>query len=243
MARILVTGASTGLGLLTAASLCDAGHEVVLHARHPERIEDRSVLGKARGAVYGDLADLEAVRRIAEEADRYGRFDAVIHNAGVIRGPDIVAVNVIAPYALAALMERPARTIVVSSSLHRSSSPNHLSEQIAGRQETGYNDSKLFVTALVMGLARRWSDALVHAVCPGWVPTRMGGPSATDDLAEGHRTQAWLATAREAEIEPRTAGYWYHRAPEQPHPATLDHAVQDRLLAALAARTGIVLPE
>ena len=44
------------------------------------------------------------------------------------------------------------------------------------------------------------------------VPTRMGGPGASDDFDEGHRTQEWLATADETAINPRSGGYWYHTA-------------------------------
>lgn len=75
---------------------------------------------------------------------------------------------------------------------------------------------------------------------PGWVPTRMGGPNATDDLELGHRTQVWLATSD----DPRalaTGGYWYHHQQQQPHQAVHDHAFQDRLLRALTLETGASL--
>lgn len=75
------------------------------------------------------------------------------------------------------------------------------------------------------------------------MPTRIGGPSAPDDLAEGRRTQTWLATTPRAEIEPRTGGYWCHRYPRRPHPMALDAEFQDRLLDALAAAMGLALPD
>jgi hypothetical protein len=61
----------------------------------------------------------------AEQANRIGRFDAVIHNAGALHGPGIFAVNTVAPYLLTALMARPDRSIFLSSSMHarRSGSP------------------------------------------------------------------------------------------------------------------------
>lgn len=242
MARILVTGASTGLGLLTADSLREAGHEVMVHARHAGRFEGTGIPERMHGVLYGDLSDLDETRRLAEQADRLGTFDAVIHNAGVIKGPEIAAVNVVAPYMLTALMQPPARMIVVSSSLHRSGEPESLERGIVGRESIGYDDSKLFVTALAMGIARRWTGVMVHALCPGWVPTRMGGPSATDDLTEGHRTQEWLATAPPSRIRPVTGGYWHHLALDSPHPATLDPHFQDEVIAALERRTGIALP-
>lgn len=86
MARVLVTGAGSGLGLLTAQSLVEQGHEVVLHARATSRVEDHRLIDQVRDGVFGYLADLEAVRRIAGEVNDLAPFDVVIHNAGVIEG-------------------------------------------------------------------------------------------------------------------------------------------------------------
>ena len=62
-----------------------------------------------------------------------------------------------------------------------------------------YSDSKLLVTTLAVAVARLWPDVYSNAVDPGWVPTRMGGPGAPDDLRLGHLTQEWLATSDEPE--------------------------------------------
>ncbi|WP_062217832.1 SDR family NAD(P)-dependent oxidoreductase [Streptomyces sp. NBRC 109706] len=244
MARVLVTGASSGLGLATVRELGAVGHDVVLHARAPERLAGLDVSGMAREVVYADLSCLEQVVRLAEQIERIGRFDAVIHNAGVIGGPSVFAVNIVAPYVLAALMAPPGRTVVLSSSMHRGGSTDletvDFSDPEARRRP--YDDSKLQVTALAMALARLRPRDLAHAVDPGWVPTRMGGPSASDNLEEGHRTQAWLATADDSDIEPRTGAYWYHGVPRPPHPAVVDAVFQDQLLDALGTFTGIPLP-
>jgi NAD(P)-dependent dehydrogenase (short-subunit alcohol dehydrogenase family) len=103
-----------------------------------------------------------------------------------------------------------------------------------------YSDSKLHVTALTMTIARIWPQVRSNAVDPGWVPTRMGGPAATDDLAEGHRTQTWLAAAEDAADE--TAGYWYHRQRQEPAPPAADPDFQQKLMDRLAALTGVALP-
>ena len=232
MARILVTGASTGLGLTSARVLADDGHDVVLHVRRRERVEDAAVLDAVSDVVEADLSDLDATVALAEHVNRGGRLDAVLHNAGVMTGREVVPVNVVAPYVLTALLDRPGRSVFLSSSMH-----------LSGRADpaaSSYSDSKLQVTALALALALR--GAVSHAVDPGWVPTRMGGPGAPDDLDEGHRTQVWLATAPEGEVDPRTGGYWRHRATREPHAAARDPRFQDAVLDALRRRTGLDLP-
>jgi NAD(P)-dependent dehydrogenase (short-subunit alcohol dehydrogenase family) len=229
---ILVTGASTGLGLATVAALLDADHDVVLHARSADRVEDASVLERVAGTTYADLSDLDATAALGQRLDQFGRFDAVIHNAGTMDRSLAVAVNVVAPYVLSAVMQPPGRSIVLSSGMHLSGSTD-LAEG------GSYSDSKLWATTLTMAFAGLLPATLWHAVDPGWVPTRMGGASATDDLAEGHRTQVWLASASEEDVDPRTAGYWHHHRTREPHPATSDTEFQQRLLADLEKRTGL----
>lgn len=243
MAQILVTGASCGLGVATARTLAAEGHDVVLHARNAGRLEDGSS-ARMRGVVVGDLSDVEETVDVAEQANAFGRFDAVVHNAGVLGSPDVYAVNVVAPYLMTALMTPPGRSIVLSSSMHRGGEADLgvFGAPGAGERPRAYDTSKLMVTAFAMAMAQRRPDQLWHAVDPGWVPTRMGGPGASDDLDEGHRTQEWLATADEDGIRPRTGGYWHHRTTQRPHPATLDERFHAELLARLAEFTGIDLP-
>lgn len=240
MALVLVTGASTGLGLATATELIDRGHDVVLHASNPARLDGLDISARARGIVAGDLAHPKEALGVAEEANAFGCFDAVIHNAGTMDGDDAIAVNVLAPYLLTTAMPLPGRAVFLSSSMHLSGRPD-LGPVLAGHGGS-YSDSKLLVTAFALALAARCPGTLSHAVDPGWVPTRMGGPSAPDDLAEGHRTQAWLAVAPESEIIPRTGGYWHHRAVRRPHPAAQDEGFQQRLMDALADITDRALP-
>ena len=49
-----------------------------------------------------------ATRDVARQANEFGRFDAVIHNAGALRSPEAIPVNVVAPYVITALMLKPA---------------------------------------------------------------------------------------------------------------------------------------
>jgi hypothetical protein len=67
---------------------------------------------------------------------------------------------------------------------------------------------------------------LSNAVHPGWVPTRMGGPGASDNLTLGHRTQEWLAVSDDPDAR-TTGGYWHHQTRLEPHPACRDTRFQD----------------
>src|SRR3954468_1214319 len=242
MARVFITGSADGLGRATAQTLRDRGHEIVVHVRNRDRLAAvRDLVDRGAAAVVGDLSDLEATRGVAEQVNRLGPMDAVIHNAGVISGPHVLPVNVVAPYLLTALIDRPQRLVYLSSSMHRGGRAGLAGMDWAGRRTTdSYSDSKLFVTTLAAAVARVWTDVFSNAVDPGWVPTKMGGPGATDDLRLGHLTQEWLATSDEPEAR-TSGGYWYHQQRRTPHPAALDPGFQDELLAALARFTGTPL--
>ncbi|MFF4357641.1 SDR family NAD(P)-dependent oxidoreductase [Streptomyces sp. NPDC001604] len=236
MALILVTGAAGGLGRNTANALVDEGHDVVVHVRNPARLTGEEDTARWKGVVTGDLADLDEIREVARQAGEFGRFDAVIHNAGTMNSQDAGTVNTVAPYLLTALMDKPGRLIHLSSSMHRTGSTD-LRRLAAGT--ASYDDSKLWVTTLVFAFASRWEGTTSHAVDPGWVPTRMGGAGAPDDLTAGHQTQVWLATHHD--VTPSTGGYWHHRQTQTPHPAAQDEEFQARLVHVLESHTGVPL--
>lgn len=242
VSRILVTGSADGLGRAAAEALLAAGHDVVVHARNAERA---SVLGELtdRGAhlVVGDFAERDAVRRVADELNDSRPLDAVIHNAGVWSGPAVMPVNIVAPYLLTALLRGPRRLVYLSSNSHVGGRPSSLDGvDWQGRSAGPYADSKLFVTTLAAAVARLRPGVLSNAVDPGWVPTRMGGPGAPDDLELGHQTQEWLAVSDDPEAL-TAGGYWYHGRRVEPHRAVHDEAFQDRLVRALAEETGTAL--
>lgn len=242
MARIFITGSGGGLGLNAAGALIRQGHEVVLHARNSSRLAGAGeVRDQAAGTVVGNLADLDETVRVAEQAGQHGPFDAVIHNAGVYSGNEVFAVNTVAPYVLTALMARPRRLVYISSGMHRSGTPDlqGIDWADAAGRPGAYSDSKLYVTALSAAVANRWTDVESNAVDPGWVPTRMGGRGAPDDLEQGHVTQVWLATRSGGDRA--SGGYWFHRQRREPHPAVKDVAFQAELLGALERHTGFAL--
>jgi len=253
MSRIFITGCTDGLGGAAARTLMAEGHEVVLHARSSRRAYVLSDLApRAGGVVTGDLSSAAETRAVAEQVNRIGRMDTVIHNAGIYlessRGttPEghakTLAVNTLAPYMLTALIQRPSRLIYLSSGMHRGGGGDSLRDidWVERRWEPSraYSESKLYVTALALALARRWTEVLSNAVDPGWVPTKMGGPDAPDNLAMGHLTQTWLAVSNDAAARV-SGGYWHHRKQQEPAQEALDTDFQDRLMARLAELTGI----
>jgi NAD(P)-dependent dehydrogenase (short-subunit alcohol dehydrogenase family) len=242
MARVFVTGSADGLGKLAAETLLSAGHEVVVHVRAPRRLPAvEELVARGARAVVGDLADLEQTRQVADQVNALGRMDAVIHNAGVYSAPTVLPVNVVAPYVLTALIQRPPRLIYLSSGMHRGGRPELARMDWSGRRATGsYSDSKLYVSTLAAAFARLWPDVFSNSVNPGWVPTKMGGPGAPDDLRLGHLTQEWLATSDDAEAR-TSGGYWHHQRRVEAHPAVRDHAFQDLLLEELGRATGTSL--
>jgi NAD(P)-dependent dehydrogenase (short-subunit alcohol dehydrogenase family) len=239
-ARVFITGSADGLGRAAAETLLEQGHEVVVHARSTERLAAvRDLIDRGAVAVVGDLSDLDETRGLADQVNRLGRMDAVIHNAGVIGGAQVLPVNVVAPYVLTALIDRPQRLVYLSSGMHRGGRANLADIDWSGRRTTAsYSDSKLFVTAFAVAVARLWQDVLSNAVDPGWVPTRMGGAGAPDDLRLGHLTQEWLATSDDPEAL-TSGGYWYHQRRSEPAPTAHDQRFQDELLEELCRRTGV----
>lgn len=239
--RILVTGSASGLGYDTATALLDDGHDVIVHVRSHQRLTTVDDLA-ARGAdvVVGDLSEADQTRALVPQILAAGPVDAIVHNAGIIDGPGLLPVNVLAPFLLTALV--PAtRHIYLSSSMHRGGRPTADGLDWSGRLATlSYSDSKLLVTALAAAVARLRPETMSNAVDPGWVPTRMGGPGATDDLRLGHVTQQWLATSSDPEAL-TTGGYWHHQHRQRPHPAALDPGFQDALVLSLEHATGVIL--
>jgi len=256
MARVFITGSSTGLGLMAARLLIEQGHAAVLHARSGKRAGDaRAKLGRDAQVVIGDVSTVAAMRSVAEQANALGPFDAVIHNAAVgyrerrVETPDglphLFAINSLAPYVLTALIERPKRLVYLSSGMHQSADANLKDLTWTKRAWAGaqaYAESKLHNAMLAFAMARRWPGVPSNAVEPGWVATRMGGAGAPDDLDQAHRTQVWLAVGEDAAARV-TGEYFYHMKKRAPNPQARDETLQQELLAAFGRISGVALPD
>ncbi len=231
MARIFITGSADGLGQLTATALVARGHRVVLHARND--IRGQEALDKVPGAetvLTADLGNVTETAQLASKVNALGNFDAVIHNAGVYQSPpeEIFTVNTLAPYILTCLIRRPKRLIYVSSGMHLDGRAK-LETLGADVSRITYSDSKLHVLMLCLAVARKWPEVYSNAVDPGWVPTKMGGPGAPDDLTKGYETQVWLAVSDDEKA--RVSGLYFHHKKESAHnPEADDEQLQDRFL-------------
>jgi hypothetical protein len=82
---------------------------------------------------------------------------------------------------------------------------------------------------------------LSNALEPGWVPTKMGGSGAPDDLDQAHRTQVWLAVSEDPAARV-TGEYFYHFKLRAPNSAARDVKQQEGLLKACQALCGIEMP-
>jgi NAD(P)-dependent dehydrogenase (short-subunit alcohol dehydrogenase family) len=197
----IVTGASSGLGARFARVLDGVGANVVLVARRLERLE--ALAGELGDAlpVRCDLQDTDALDDVITGAlDRYGRIDVLVNNAGMVdaepaidepvdRFREVLAVNLVAPFALA---QRAARamfdgerggTIVNVASI--------LGLRGVGQiPQAGYAASKGGIVNLTRELAAQWArkGIRVNAIAPGWFESEM-----TEDMFADERGQKWVA--------------------------------------------------
>lgn len=256
MAKIFITGSGDGLGQLAAQLLVAGGHEVVLHGRNKQRMQEALAgVPGAAGAVSGDLSSIRETMEIAGQVNVLGSFDAVIHNAGVgyreprrvatVDGlPQVFAVNALAPYILTCLIHRPKRLVYLSSGLHRQGDASLKDMDWVKRPWNGasaYSDSKLYDVILAFAVARKWADVLSNAVHPGWVATKMGGRGAPDSMEEGPATQVWLASSDEPAALV-SGKYFFHKQVEAAHSAAGRAEVQDQFLESCKQFSGVTLP-
>ncbi len=257
MARVFITGSSDGLGRMAAELLIEQGHGVVLHARNEKRGQEAmTAVPGAEAVVIGDLSSIAQTRKVADQVNALGSFDAVIHNAGIGYRephriatedglPHVFAVNTLAPYILTALIKKPKRLVYLSSGLHRNgdASLKDLAwEQRPWQGQQAYSDTKLHDVFLAFAVARRWPEVFSNALEPGWVATKMGGEGATDDLDSGHRTQVWLAVSDDTGAKV-TGEYFYHLRRRAPLPVTRDVDRQEALIDVCERFSGVDLPK
>lgn len=225
----VVTGANRGIGLEIARQLAKSGWQVVLTSRDADKGRQAAARLREQGlavdALQLDVTD-RASCQVAHRwlAQRVGRIDALINNAGILIDPKGVSVldlpgevlrqtletnlfgalNVTQALAPLLRASRGARVVNVSSGM------GQLSEMQGG--SPAYRMSKTALNALTRTLAVELAPQgiKVNTMCPGWVRTDMGGAGATRSVEQGADTAVWLATLPE---DGPTGGFFRDRQP------------------------------
>ena len=252
MVRIFITGSSDGIGQAAARLLVDQGHHVVLHARNADRAAStRAAVPKAKEVLVGDLSSIAETKKLAQEANNAGPFDAIVHNAGIGYGSTsssqmtsdnisaVFAVNTLAPYILTCLMNRPtSRLLFMSSDSHyggdetlRNASQSH-----------SYGNSKLHDVMLANAFSRRWNDIQVVSMHPGWVRTKMGGSAAPGEVDKSAKALASWAAGEGPLAEVRSGAFITTRGEESTHPGAQNVSKQEELLQLCKAISGCSVP-
>ena len=251
MVRVFITGSSDGIGQLAAKRLADQGHQVVLHARNQDRAASaRAAVPKAEACMVADLASLADTKKLASEANKLGPFDAIIHNAGIGFGTasedmtpghvsSMFAVNTLAPYVLACLMDRPAaRLLFMSSGLHRG---GDATLRRGAERSFSYNNTKLHDVMLANAFARRWPGVQVVSMDPGWVATKMGGSGAGSPEKPARALAEWAAG--EGKLAKLSSGtYFTSSGQDAQHPGAGNVAKQEELLSLCREISGCPVP-
>jgi 2-dehydro-3-deoxy-D-gluconate 5-dehydrogenase len=201
----LVTGARTGIGRALAVGLATAGADLVLHGRSDDLDEVEAEVRKTGRQVSRWILDLSDPRRIPEAAERLGRIDVLVNNAGIIRRApaaehphaafrEVLDVNLDAVFLLSQaigtrmLAQGSGKIIMIASMLSFQ----------GGVNVAGYTAAKHAVAGLTRALACEWaaSGVQVNAIAPGYIKT-------------GNTERLWDDPAREPAIRARIpAGRW-----------------------------------
>jgi NAD(P)-dependent dehydrogenase (short-subunit alcohol dehydrogenase family) len=192
---VIITGASSGLGVAFGRALAEAGADLVLAARRADRLEKTRGLVQERGqralAVTADVAQPEDAQAVVDAAmNEFGRVDVLVNNAG--KGTavpatretpeqfrEVIDINLNGCYWMAQAcgrVMRPGSAIINVASVVALTS---------GRlPQAAYSASKAGLTGLTRDLAVQWTGRKgirVNALAPGFFPSEM-----TDEFPDGY---------------------------------------------------------
>ncbi|MGW1057035.1 SDR family NAD(P)-dependent oxidoreductase [Micromonospora rubida] len=263
---VVVTGASSGIGLAAAVDLARRGDQVALVGRDPARLQAagdrvRDASGERPELFRADFAVLDDVRGLAERLRAaYDRIDVLANNAGAIVLRPVTTIdgfelsmqaNHLAPFLLSTLLrDRVGRLVVTASGAHRSGvlDPDDLNATLRGyRPMRAYGTSKQANILFTAEAARRWPEIPAYCFHPGVVRTRFGADSRLVALGmrvlpfrspeKGAETLVWLADQEPARLTP--GGYYADRRPRRPLRKATDPRLAARLWAASAKAVGV----
>ena len=248
-ARILVTGATSGVGEALAQRLADRGAEVLVHGRDKAKLEAlvaqiRARAGKAPQAFLADLALLSDVVRLAQSVTNAGPLAVLVNNAGVGFGRDRqkrevskdghelrLAVNYLAPFVLTETLvaaDLPERAVVnVASAGQAPIDESDLQSERSYDGVLAYRRSKLALIADTFERARRDSKRAYVALHPGtFLATQMvieAGIAPQGTAAEG--ADAVLSVIERA-LRGATGKYFEHGQAAPADPSASDQKLQ-----------------
>ncbi|MEV0155266.1 SDR family NAD(P)-dependent oxidoreductase [Micromonospora sp. NPDC050686] len=263
---VVVTGASSGIGLAAAVDLARRGDRVVLVGRDPARLQAagdrvRDASGERPELFRADFAVLDDVRGLAERLRAaYDRIDVLANNAGAIVLQPVTTVdgfelsiqaNHLAPFLLSNLLaDRVGRLVVTASGAHRSGrlDPDELNAALRHyRPMRAYGTSKQANILFAAEAARRWPDVPAYSFHPGVVRTRFGADSRLVAVGmrllpfrspeKGAETLVWLANQDPDRLV--DGGYYADRRPRRPLRKAADPRLAARLWTASAKAVGI----
>tara|TARA_B100001778_G_scaffold293758_1_gene265061 strand:+ start:116 stop:913 length:798 start_codon:yes stop_codon:yes gene_type:complete len=189
MKTILITGSTDGVGKLTAMKLAQNGHQILLHGRNPEKLENTLSAVKEKTSnenIHGfvsDLSDFGSIEKMIDEiSNEWMSIDVLINNAGVFKSSTLqnkdhldmrFAVNYFAPYLLTygllkVLKNSSApRIINLSSAAQSSVSLEALKGITPISSNEAYAQSKLALTMWSFAFAKANPNIITIAVNPG----------------------------------------------------------------------------
>ena len=213
----VVTGANRGIGREVCRQLALRDCTVVLTSRDAKKGNEAAHAFQEEGldvtAMALDVTDPESVQALRDEVEhRFSRVDVLVNNAGILpdsrKNPEGISIltarletlrtametNVYGALHVAQLLVPLMRKHDYGRIVNVSSGMGQLSEMGGGYP--GYRISKTALNAVTRVLSQELlgENILVNSVCPGWVRTDMGGPSATRSLEQGAAGIVWAAT-------------------------------------------------
>lgn len=267
MSRILITGATDGIGKQTAIELARLGHELILHGRSKDRLQtvlhevEKKMPSERIHTITADFASLASVRSMAVEMnERFDFLNVLINNAGVFSRTRVLTedgieltfqVNHIAHYILTleclALLKagKPSRIVNVASMAHQG--PVHLDDYNFTSAYDGYDAYSTSKAANIM-FTYELSELLnpeevtVNALHPGVITTKLlreGFGGGGRSLEEGAKTSVFLAASDR--VEGKTGEYYVNSHPAQSSPTTHKKPNRKHLMEISQKLTGLEL--
>jgi NAD(P)-dependent dehydrogenase (short-subunit alcohol dehydrogenase family) len=221
--RVVLTGASRGVGVETVKLFSQEGAEIIGVARDATRLEALSRSFPGFRALPGDITDRSLGARVAEAVrERWGALDLLLNNAAIqeynagfhAEPLDTLernfTTNVLSAHwliqALLPLLKQGAEPRVINVS----SGAGKLEALKAESNMPAYRISKLTLNGLTLSYAGDLKGQVaVNSLDPGWLKTDLGGPNAPGEPADGAVRMLELAT-KPFEV---TGGFWYGAEP------------------------------